>query len=261
MSSAPTDLSKLDGSRRIGRFKKALALLLLIPTGLLVTVEVPTLIAEQATEAKRREIAKAGGKCTLKRRPPSWLQAWINADFHTFLDRTVIIGVSMNGSMIDDTDVQALIGLPEVEILDFEDAQISELVFKTIEELWSLTSLNLANTPIREIAGLTKLPRLQQVNISYSKVRDAQLSPLTGLKGVRRINCAGLQLTDDGVAILAQCETLEELDISGATLGPHGLKPLKLLPELKLLILRNCTLDPDDLNRLAQALPNCKLAT
>lgn len=247
--------------KRFSRLKLATVLLILIPLGLLVALEVPTLIAEQATEAKRREIAKAGGKCTLERRPPAWLQALAGSDFHSILDRTVIVGVSMTGPSIDDYHVRTLAGLPEVEFLEFEDAQVSALSLKTIGELKSLKSVNLSSTPIGDITDITRLPRLQQLNVSYTKLRDSQLSSLARLKNLRRVNAAGLQLTDAGVAHLAQCAALEELNISGAALGPNGLEPLQSLTELKSLVLRSCQLDPDDLRRLAAALPNCKFAT
>ena len=242
-----------------GRWKLGIVLLCLIPIALLLAIEVPTLVAEQSTETKRREIARAGGKCSLERRSPQWVQSLMGPDFHSFLDRTVIAGVTMNGTSIDDSDVKALIGLLDIETLELEDSRISEAALQSIVQLPSLKTLNLSSTPIQAIDQLHSLPRLEHLNISYSKVRDGQLAPLAEFKALRRANLAGLQMTDAGVPALGQCVNLEELNISGAALGPKGLEPLHALKGLKQLILRSSQVAPEDLRQFSTAVPDCKV--
>src|SRR5687768_12608233 len=93
------------------RWKNLVALGLVILIVLFIAVAVPTLLAERAFETKRREIARAGGKCEINRVSPAWLKQIAGEDSSSFLDRSIIEGVNFSGEKIDDEALNSLIGL------------------------------------------------------------------------------------------------------------------------------------------------------
>lgn len=239
-------------------FRKILIGCLAVPLTAMIVLEVFTLRAEQTTERQRRAIAIAGGKSETVRRVPSWLQAVAGENFHTFLDRTVIIRVNMTGEKIGDEQLQKVAGLPNIDVLDLEDSHVTNASLPLISGLKSLTQVRLVNTKVSEIGTLASMPLLNNLAMAYSDVRENNFSPLKEFPKLRVLGAGGLQVTDAGVQILAECPHLEELSIAGAKLTSTGLNPLIQKKNLKYLSVKDAIYDPANLQALKAALPDCK---
>jgi hypothetical protein len=261
MASSPveTGISSLPATRS-KTLRRALAIGLGVPLAAIVILELTTLLAEQQTEQQRQAIAIAGGKSELQRRVPGWLQTVMGADFHTFLDRTVIYKVSMTGEKIGDVEVSKVVDLPNLEILDLEDSTVTDASLPTLSRLKSLKLLSLVNTQVSDISALAELPVLDTLILNFSQVRDQGLAPLKQFPKLQTLGAGGLKLTDIGVQEIAQCQSLNGVNIAGANLGPTGLDPLMSLQELKFLSVKAAKYDPANLQALKTAHPGCTVA-
>lgn len=258
-SSVKTAAPVLD-PQAAARSRKVLFACLAIPLVAIIVLEAFTLRAEQVTERQRRAIAVAGGKSQTVRQVPQWLAAITGENFHTFMDRTVIIRVNMVGDKTGDEQVKAVAGLRGIEVLDLEDSRVTDACLPVIAGLKSLTMLRLVNTEVSEIAVLASLPQLENLAIAFSNVREPQLTTLKQFPKLRVLGAGGLQITDAGVEQIAACPHLEEVSIAGAKLGVTGLDPLISKKNLKFLSVKDAIFDPANLQALKQALPDCKVA-
>jgi Leucine-rich repeat (LRR) protein len=242
-----------------GRWGNLAALLLIVPAALFLAVAARTLIAERSIEKKRQEIGRAGGKCRITRDCPRWIKRIAGENFHSFLDRSRIVGVDMTGEKIDDLAVAALRGLTDVDYLSLEDSRVTEKGLEVVAGLKSLTKLNLRNTPVRDFSRLEELPALEMLMVDFSKARDADFGTLARLPRLRQLSASRTQMSDAGVAELSKIKTLEELNISYAMLGEHGLAPLQGHANLKLLVLENSQYNLADLEAFRASVPGCKV--
>lgn len=219
-----------------------------------------TLLDHQNVEKKRIEIARSGGRVTIEKRVPDWLASIVGKNFHSMLDRSVIVGVEMIGPDVNDDSVKSLEGLTEITSLGLQRSQITNDALKTVSSLKTLVSLNLENTPLTELTGLEQLSSLEFLNLGFSKVRDEKLREVSQIPKLRSLNLEGTQIKDAGIVEIGKCTTLQELNMRGSKLGENGLMPLKNVATLKTLILEFSTVDPKDLEAFKQALPGCAVS-
>lgn len=244
---------------RAGRWKNLVTLLLIVPVALFIAIEVPTLISERAVELKRREIGRVGGRCEIKRECPAWLKRIAGEDFHSFLDRSTIVGVNMSGEKIDDQSLSSLVGLTDVRYLTLEDSRVTEKGLEIVAQLKTLRMLNVRNTLLRDFSRLEALQELETLLVDFGKVRDEQFVTLTRIPHLRQLSASRTQMSDAGVAEISKSKSIEELNISYATLGEHGLAPLQGMTNLKVLVLEKSTYNPADLEAFKAAVPGCKV--
>lgn len=216
---------------------------------------------EQQTEQARRQIGAAGGKSTTERRVPGWVGAVFGEDAHSFLDRTVIVGVTMTGDEAGDEQVAQISGVPDLFWLDLHDSKVTSAGLPAVAQLTSVRSIDLTNSQVSDIAALAKLPHLEELKLDFSKlVLPEHLEALSEFPALRALGAGGLRLRDEGVAIIARnCPELEELSIIGATLGDNGLAPLQQLKNLKQLSLTYAKYNGDDLAAFRKAVPDCTI--
>jgi len=233
---------------------------MLVPLFGFTALEVNSLRVQQKTETKRRQVGAAGGKVTVEKRVPGWLASLAGDNYHSFLDESAIIGVSMTRQKIGDAQVAALTDLPHLVSLNLEDSHVTSAGLKTIAELTSLKNLNLLNTKVTDLSALSKLPNLESMKIDFCMQIEAEhLEALAQFPKLRVLGAGGLRLRDAGVAAIAKCTGLEWLDIRGSQLSDTGLQPLQSLKQLKYLTLTYSTFNDADLEAFKKAVPDCQV--
>lgn len=111
------------------------------------------------------------------------------------------------------------------------------------------------------LANLGGFVDLRQLRISNTQVTNAGLKHLAGLGSLRELDLSGLEgVTDDGVKHLEGLTDIEWLDLSGTAVANAGLARLDALTRLKRLDLSDTPVTDEGINKLQQALPNCKIA-
>ncbi len=131
---------------------------------------------------------------------------------------------------------------------NFDDAEM-ELVGK-LPMIAQFTARMVAFTD-RGMAALSKLHKLESIEIQSDKITNAGIDCLRGLRNVKKLTLNCPRLTDDGLKALSGMERLEELKVtSNRVLGP-GLKHLAGLSSLRSLSLC-CPVTSDALGPLGR---------
>lgn len=152
--------------------------------------------------------------------------------------------------------------LPSVLALD-ERCPAAAPVLEVAGKILSLTSLDLTRSDVDEhsFKHLSRLRRVQHIRLQGRPIRDASMSIVGRWRGLRSASFQGTQITDIGVAKLANCVQLEELSLRSTSLTDGCVDVLIKLKHLNRLDVSRCGLSPKAIQRLREALPDCKINT
>jgi hypothetical protein len=109
------------------------------------------------------------------------------------------------------------------------------------------------------LKSLQRLARLRELNLAETSVTDTGVERLEGLAQLRELNLAGTRITDRGLRSLGKLTHLEVLDLSRTKVTEAGMGQLRQLGELRLLgfdadgALGGCE------QRLHRAFPRCEI--
>ena len=110
------------------------------------------------------------------------------------------------------------------------------------------------------LAALGRIAGLTRLLVSSGKVTDKGLAHLASLKKLESLSLWSNAITDEGLRTLSRIQGLKDLGLYGGTrITEAGLRHLAGMKQLKSLRIDNATLAPAAVERLRQALPDCKL--
>lgn len=147
-------------------------------------------------------------------------------------------GISFKGAIIPPGSLESITGFAKMQTLIFNDSTLDDAQLKSIETVSTLRQLELAQCTHVTTAALDTIARLiglLHLNLAGMKVNDADLAKLAGISGLRTLNLENASLTDAAVATLSGFTNLQSLTIRGTQISPDGRQ------------------------RLASALPSCKI--
>jgi hypothetical protein len=239
----------------MNKWKTLLVAVVLIPLIVFIVLAGRSVLSFQQVEDDRRALVAVGGSTKTERRVPSWLQTLKGADFHTFLDETILAEVTMSGPEIDDAAAERLRGLDDLRILDLSQSAITDAGLRALSGLTDLRQLNLFKTQISDLTPLEPLSRLEVLILEHTLVTDDALASLVHLRELRELNVGYLELGDTGIGHVAKCSKVQTLGLSGTDLTEQQCELLAQLKDLKLLVIRNANASPEGLRALQKALP------
>ena len=179
--------------------------------------------AERTVEAAVDRIERAGGRVTFDRR--------------SHKVRRVMF---FNGGGVDDSMVECLATLTDLDSLHLHDARITDGGLRHLLNLRSLRNLSLDGTPITDegLEVISKLTSLQDLSIAESEVSDAGLKRLMELKILTDLSLMRTAITDAGLMHLIDHPSLNKLSLGlGGKITDDGLQHLQRFPHLKTLTL------------------------
>lgn len=130
-----------------------------------------------------------------------------------------------------------------------------------IAKFANLTSLDLGETGTNDEAliAISKLTKLEDLNLLRTKVTDEGVASLVGLK-LKRLNLDDIQAIGDGVVPhLAKLQSLEFLHLGKTSVTDVGVKGLDGLVNLKDLILTNTGVSKRGVEELQAKLSKVKI--
>ncbi len=144
-----------------------------------------------------------------------------------------IVRVDIDGELTPE-HIRQLASLPGLRTLSRWDCEL-ELSPATLAELPALTRLE--SLALGQYAGnpgpwLSKLPRLQVLDLSYTGIDDEGVRSLATLSRLRFLNLQGTQVKGSGLTALSACP-LERLDFSDCALEADELSGLSDLVSLR----------------------------
>lgn len=197
--------------------------------------------------------------------------------------------IAVGGSFLRDQDLQLLRNMTRLKHLELRSS------LSGMDQLQYLTGLNqlqslsldgniyvLNDTSLRHIEGLTQLQelnldscwnitdvgllhikalkQLRKLSLSDTRVTDSGLEHIAALTELRELSLGSTKITDAGLKGLSRLINLRELDISFDEVTYAGLEHLKALPKLTSLNIGSTNVTYDEVKKLQQALPNCKIS-
>ena len=113
------------------------------------------------------------------------------------------------------------------------------------------------------LADLSRLTKLERLNLDGAKVTDGGLAHLKELTALRSLGIGGYesQITDAGLVHLKGLAKLRRLNLWRAEITDAGLEHLRGLTNLKVIMLIGTKVTDAGVTDLQKALPNCNIST
>jgi hypothetical protein len=187
---------------------------------------------------------------------PEWLRRVLGE--HYFI--TPIHLLISDKRVIDEGDLALLRDLGELEELSFnrlplDDSDVAQLPpLKKLRRLSIDASTRAADNRIEDFSFLRGFPRLEELNVSFSKFSDDDAKYLTGATELRRLLLASTELGDEGLRHLESLTNIEALNLSNTNITDASLARMRSFPRLRFLILNATAISDDGLKRL-QSVP------
>lgn len=170
-------------------------------------------------------------------------------------------------------DLTPLAGLSRLRVLSISNSQVSD--GGPLASLTHLRQLELPGSLVADIAFVTKMHHLKYLELQKTRVQDltplasltgleslglrqtpvSDLAPLAGLSNLKTLRLDQTRVTD--LSPLAGLTQLERLSLTGTEVQDY--MPLMGLHQLKELSIEKQSIDAEQLDRLKQALPNCRI--
>ncbi|MDA1051685.1 MAG: leucine-rich repeat domain-containing protein [Planctomycetota bacterium] len=192
---------------------------------------------------------------------PEWLRDYYHQVVHVYINDNPVCDLtplanlrSLQVLFLSQTevhDLKPLANLKSLHTLLFSGTSDGDLT--PLANLKSLRELYLQGSSIRDLTPLANLKSLQVLNLHGSSIRD--LTPLANLKNLRELGLRQMQADD--LAPLANLTNLQELSLGDMSVS--DLVPLANLKSLKQLDLWGTQVSEEQITKLQQALPNCRI--
>jgi hypothetical protein len=200
--------------------------------------------------------------------------------------RRLVVGVKATGVKLGERECSLLAALPNIESLQFHDAQVSASALRQLDVLFALEildlegsqisglqlaelpnraglrwlNLNRANVAGGDLAALGSLPRLSLLQLSATKIDDADAAHIAKCAGLTWLDLSGTPVTSAGLQSLAGMKQLEVLNLDVTATDDRAIPYLSALVQLESLQLRNTHITPQGLAELRRNLPGCQIA-
>ena len=202
------------------------------------------------------------------------------------MPRGVITNVSLINLELSDKQFLKLKGLTDVELIESNDSDVSDVGLNALVDMKKLRSLWLGGAQItgRGLTKLKGLTALEDLTLSRNHLSDDGLASLSGLTHMTKLGLnatsitdKGLQhlqslvelekleidrnsgVTDAGIASLSEFKRLKKLSVASTKITAKGLESLRQLPDLREIRLSFFDCSKADIDHLRTVLPKCRL--
>ena len=208
-------------------------------------------------------IEAIGGSAMYRYEEPVWkfpvdvARTWLGDDFFVS-----VVEVHVDLSRADTTAQQLAIwkaigDLPQLEKLRVDYPRRyprSRFNIGPIRRLTKLHTLKIRDARIDgvDLAPLTGMPSLAQLDLSHNEIGDAAWRHLAGVRKLRKLDGSYSFVTDAGVAHLANCPDLRHLVLRRGLITDGGATELTRIKSLETLVLDGTRITDDALAHLAK---------
>lgn len=142
--------------------------------------------------------------------------------------------------------------LTKLESLDIGNSEVDDDGLRYLEPFERLRQVGLVGGKFSGagMVRLQKLPRLESVIVSYSRIADDDLRTLAKLPNLRHLDVSHTKVSDAGLAHVGTMSKLESLNISATQTTDRGLSHLGGLGQLVSLNLRSTAVTDEGLRQL-----------
>lgn len=123
-----------------------------------------------------------------------------------------------------NTGIQNVTVFPKTTILSAENNQISTINLENSDQVFNLTILDLSNNSLTSIVELSKLHKLEDVNLSHNQIETLHGSIFAPMNRLRKISFSHNKLNTRNFGYALNTVALEYLDVSYNNLKTFQLK-------------------------------------
>ena len=184
--------------------------------------------------------------------------------FFNAIDPEAIQYLNLEGTDVDDKQLQYVGRLSGLLMLGLEQTKITDVGFPPLENLKKLIRLDLSAFDVHRegfgvgdqaMAVAAKLPALESITLRLTKVTDVGMAELAKNKSIRSISMAGTAVTDEGLKSLSKLPNLSVLGLGvydeGANVTDEGMKTVGEMIQLEHLDLSGTPITNEGLKHLA----------
>jgi serine/threonine protein kinase len=170
--------------------------------------------------------------------------------------------LKLGGTKITDSGLKWLRG-QNLASLDLRDCEIRGYGLSDLDGMGLLRELNLSGTHIEDsgLPAMKGLHTLEVLALNYTAISDLGLANLPAISSLRELHLAGVGVTAKGLAHLRKYFYLRLVTLfgAGAKVDDAGLDELATCRALTSVDVRGTAVTGDGVERLAKALPYCKI--
>ena len=154
-------------------------------------------------------------------------------------------------------------GLSRLESLTLADgSSIDGVALAGLSPLTALNKLTIYKATLgSNVAALTELPALRELDLSDCRLSDAALAAIGRFTDLRQLNLSRVELTDSGLEKLTGLASLDQLDLAGNPVTDAGLDHLRPLKSLRSLLLNDTKTTAAGQKQLVEAMPKLQIDT
>ena len=140
-------------------------------------------------------------------------------------------------TLITDPWLEQLGGLTNLRVISLASAKSSGAGYKFLGNLKRLESANFHTAPVDDagIAGISKVPSHERLEIVHTHFTDAGAQPLAKLVNLERLQLGSRKATGAAVKPLTGLKKLRELDLHDGQASPEGARHASEIQSLRVL--------------------------
>ncbi len=178
----------------------------------------------------------------------------VEADVSVLKDAKVDLKLNEQGQVVaadcklaalKNDQIKHFKGLPNLETLSLENAEITDEALNVLADLPNLKTLSLRRCTNITEGGLNLLPelapQLERLLLLYTNTKNTGLIPVGKLVNLNVLDLRGcMQISDAGLAHIAGLQDLVDLKLRSYVITDAGMQHLGALKKLKYLAMEDC---------------------
>ncbi len=162
---------------------------------------------------------------------------------------------------LGDEQTTMFAGLKKLKIAILSGTSVSLPTVLRLASIPTIEEIHLADTPVNDegLKVLSKITRLRLLTIANTSVTDVAINSLGGHPALEDLNLHGTRASHQAAAALAKCPKLEKLFLSATQVTDDSLQALESCRTLRELTLTDTSVSKAGVQKLAAALPMCKI--
>jgi len=187
---------------------------------------------------------------------PKWLRALLGDDIFANVSE-----VDIRHDHVDEQTLARVATLPAVLTVMIQSGQISDGGLAHLAKMNTLQQVDLYSSGLSDasVAQLSKIKGLKYLTVESPQITDVGLESIAKLKKLEHLRIRADRVTGDGLAQIATLPNLTNLTLDSEHLSDAALMHLHPAPKLKVISFHHGKLTKGGLERLCEALPDCKV--
>ncbi len=174
-----------------------------------------------------------------------------------------VVGLRLRGTLDRSARLEALTTFTRLSRLYAPDIELTDAELAAVSNLRDLRDLDIHQTLIDDagLAHLAGLGQLRSLNLAGADITDAGLAHLGGLSRLAELDLSETEVTDAGLIHLAKLPALRILTLHSTAVSSKGLRALRLHPSLRWLEIHSESVGDEDIAELRRAFPTLQINT